>query len=930
MTLVPGVQETGLKKSSGPVGGYIIFLVRFSHFCHFKNMSSPPCLGTTLCVALFFLFTSLSRHTYAVYIPSGHDSLSIRSAGYIGVVAGSISGQAGSLDGSDTSALFDRPVGFCRDSSLNFYIADSNNHMIRKVTSGGVVSTLAGTGEGGHNDGAGATATFNTPKGVCLNGAENILYVADTENHVIRSIDLSTLIVSTIAGVIGTSGYLDGTVSTSLFHYPVDIVIGYSSGLVVVDQFNHRLRFIDSGLSTVSTIAGQSSRGSIDGILGTSSLHFPTGATFASDGLIYLTQNHCIRQVGLPGSSYLLTTLVGTNTNGLLDGIGTSARLFSPSGLFITSSMIGFVADQSNNVIRRVDLDSASSSYLEVVSLNAPHQPGSTVGDPSYSQMRAPSSVWIMSSDLTNETTLHILDSMNHRLLEMNAPCVPMCLNNAYCTTSHTCDCIDGYLDSLCSTPTCNPSCSTGFECSAKDTCTCPIGYTGGTCAEAVCSDPCQNGGSCISPDICSCTSQWTGGACEQPICIQTCINGNCTAPDFCTCDTGWSGSDCSTPICTLPCQNSGNCTAPDTCTCSEGWEGDICDEAICSPLCINGGNCTSPDVCECSTDWTGSYCQIAACSNPCLNGGLCVGPNECQCLTGWEGDQCETALCDFICQNGGNCTAPNTCTCPSTWNGTVCGDPVCNNPICGYNEICSAPDTCISSCSLAPCQNGGICIGTNQCDCVDGWIDIDCSVPVCDTPCLHGVCIAPSLCQCESGWGASNCTSPICTLPCLNGGICIEPDECQCIDNWLGDDCSIAICGGSEDGCIHGNCTSPDICICEPGYEGELCETPICTLPCINGGNCTAPDFCTCSLDFTDVDCSRVAKQGSTRDFSIIIITSSSLGGILFLLGLGWISRMKLDRKRLAEFKRQQEQQLAAVDAESEESESDSDELYG
>jgi hypothetical protein len=127
--------------------------------------------------------------------------------------------QSGSADGTGTAASFNSPSSVAVDSLGNIYVADANNHKIRKVTSAGVVTTLAGSGAIGSANGTGAAATFNFPQGVATDGIN--VYVADTFNHVIRQIVISSGVTTTLAGTAGTFGSTDGTGAAALFRNPL-------------------------------------------------------------------------------------------------------------------------------------------------------------------------------------------------------------------------------------------------------------------------------------------------------------------------------------------------------------------------------------------------------------------------------------------------------------------------------------------------------------------------------------------------------------------------------------------------------------------------------------------------------------------------------------------------------------------------------------
>ena len=150
------------------------------------------------------------------------------------------SGTANSGNGTGTAAQFYFPGGVAVDSSDNVFVADSGNNRIRKITPAGVVSTLAGSTEG-FADGIGNTAQFNGPLGVAVDSSGNV-YVADSYNHLIRKITPAG-VVSTLAGT-GTEGFADGTGDTAQFYFPTGVAVDSYGNVYVADSNNHRIRKI--------------------------------------------------------------------------------------------------------------------------------------------------------------------------------------------------------------------------------------------------------------------------------------------------------------------------------------------------------------------------------------------------------------------------------------------------------------------------------------------------------------------------------------------------------------------------------------------------------------------------------------------------------------------------------------------------------------
>jgi sugar lactone lactonase YvrE len=150
-------------------------------------------------------------------------------------------GTAGFANGVADKAQFNQPYNVKADANGRLYVPDQNNHAIRRVDPDGTVSTIAGNGQSGFADGKPPEARFNNPTGLII-AADGTIYVADRNNHRIRAVSPAGDI-TTIAGD-GTAGQQDGPAQTAKFNRPIDVVLARDGSLVVSEENNHRLRKI--------------------------------------------------------------------------------------------------------------------------------------------------------------------------------------------------------------------------------------------------------------------------------------------------------------------------------------------------------------------------------------------------------------------------------------------------------------------------------------------------------------------------------------------------------------------------------------------------------------------------------------------------------------------------------------------------------------
>ncbi|MCX6953098.1 MAG: immunoglobulin domain-containing protein, partial [Verrucomicrobia bacterium] len=235
-----------------------------------------------------------------VYVLDGLGDLTqlkkISPLGVVSVVAGGV-GPTSDPDGTGTAAQFNAAFGVTSTVDGTLFVADTYNHTIRKVTPGGVVTTIAGMrGNPGGADGIGSGARFNQPDGIAVDST-GVLYVADWLNSTIRKISPDGA-VSTLAGLAGVVGSADGVGSGARFAQPAGITVDSAGRIFVVDGANHTIRLL-TATGGVVTIGGLASFG------------------------------------------------------GSADGVGSAARFFQPNGVAVDSSGDLFVADSSNQTIRR-------------------------------------------------------------------------------------------------------------------------------------------------------------------------------------------------------------------------------------------------------------------------------------------------------------------------------------------------------------------------------------------------------------------------------------------------------------------------------------------------------------------------------------------------------------------------------------------------
>jgi sugar lactone lactonase YvrE len=271
----------------------------------------------------------------------------ITPAGVVTTLAGS--GKEGFADGMGIDAVFNGPAGIAIDRDGNIYTAEWKGHRVRKITPAGVVSTLAGSGKAGFSDGTGTEASFNTPEGVALDSKGNV-YVADSANHKIRKISPSG-VVTTLAGS-GQKGFVDGAGAEAGFMDPKGVALDSIGNIYVGDMKNHCIRKITPG-GVVTTLAGSGKLGSENGRGAEASFNRPFGPAVDGQGNIYVADsgNNLIRKITPSG---VVFTIAGSGKAGSEDGYESAASFNTPWGVAVDRFGAVYVSDHNSFKIRKI------------------------------------------------------------------------------------------------------------------------------------------------------------------------------------------------------------------------------------------------------------------------------------------------------------------------------------------------------------------------------------------------------------------------------------------------------------------------------------------------------------------------------------------------------------------------------------------------
>lgn len=616
---------------------------------------------------------------------------------------------AGLADGDRLGARFDSPMGIAVDSNGVVFVADTGNHLIRKIDSDGTTHTLAGgvvpsedadtpgclspclRGERGFRDGNLTFARFQSPRAIAI-GAQRTLIVG--EGHRVRRVTYDGGAASTIENVTSSNrvvtlagsnvpGHIDGEGKEATFNAPAGVAYAADGRVYVASSTDCSVRQISPAPLVARAITCSTRATEVLRPSGCASYEQPVDEFFLRSSPVdnnifnnYLQRKQYNSIEGTATSGRTLKDCTGTPhgdilvqgdlaiqmrdvaTTDVAEDLesGTTIKLSCPPSCDVASSAYNLYGSGFYSAASPICLAAIHSGAIVAAQ-------GGLV---TLTLMRGTQMFTAMGSTANNVTSLDLPTDQHERArlfsitayerstVEVQsiagAPYAPLRSQQDGC----------GYLDA-------QPPLAARFQGiagldlaqtrSLSRTEFLYIADAGNNrirTLSATCAKICENGGVCTAPDVCTCSPGWTGDDCTIPVCSTTCGSRQvCVGPNYCDCIPGYGDFPaCTTPTCVQTCAHGGSCTAPDTCSCAAGWFDANCTTPVCTQTCGNSGNCTSPDTCTCSDAWTGSDCRIPLCTQTCANGGSCVAPDSCLCAAGWSGYDCALPICsqgDFV-----------------------------------------------------------------------------------------------------------------------------------------------------------------------------------------------------------------------------------------------------------------------------------------
>ncbi|WP_219009819.1 IPT/TIG domain-containing protein [Aquimarina litoralis] len=297
----------------------------------------------------------------------------------------------GDMDGPIADASFSALWGLLTDQEGSLFVSDYGNNKIRKIDTDNIVSTVTGmTGVLGDMDGTLAESTFNNPRGLAMDSNRNIV-IADLGAQKIRRINLSAGTVETIAGT-GDSGLVNGDGSIAQFAAPISVVVDATDNIYVCELANATIRKITPD-NIVSSLVGTGMVGFVDGPADTALINFAAGMAIDANGDIIFADagNHSIRKVTPQG---FVSTIAGNGTMGDVNGTGDVAQFNAPLDVGVDSQGNIYVVDFGNQKIKQITPDGVVSTYAGTGDI------GSMDGIPSIATFNNPRNLFVDENDV--------------------------------------------------------------------------------------------------------------------------------------------------------------------------------------------------------------------------------------------------------------------------------------------------------------------------------------------------------------------------------------------------------------------------------------------------------------------------------------------------------------------------------------------------
>lgn len=318
--------------------------------------------------------------------------------------------------GTGASAPLLLPSGVAFDAQGNLYIAEAGRHVVRRLTPAGDVTTVAGTGTQGYggDGGPASAALLDSPQGLAVSGES--LYIADTHNHRVRRVDLTSGEITTVAG--GSSAGLTGDggpASAALLDRPVALAVDGKGNLWIADAGSHRIRRMDAATGVMTTVAGTGAQGYAgDGAAASAALlDSPGGLAVDAAGNLYVADTHNQRVRRVDVASGTITTVAGTGAFGYAgdSGDAASARLALPRGLSVDAQGNVYFADAGNQRVRRID---AATGVITTAAGSGAQGFAGDKGGATEAELDAPSAVGISPAG-----QLAVADAGNQRVRQV-------------------------------------------------------------------------------------------------------------------------------------------------------------------------------------------------------------------------------------------------------------------------------------------------------------------------------------------------------------------------------------------------------------------------------------------------------------------------------------------------------------------------------